>query len=186
MASCSLSEQDATALHAEADICPDYREVTMPCNIAAPTFALRDSLHLLSDLQAVFKSADVNVVVASSGDDGFCISPDDWQSLANSSGRISVTIQGHDGDKWVEYDPFCITISKDTIDSYLTYRLIEPGYEVWNEMGIYQRNLQTYDEQAILTNRVNDGGCMNCHSFHNHDASTMSMHLRLNNGGTYL
>ena len=186
LASCSLSHQDATPLHVKAQIYPDYCEVTMPCNIAPPTFALSDSLSTLSDLQVIFKSENYETIVGCNDENGFCISPDDWHTLIEKAGNISVTIQGYDGNKWVEYDPFNITISPDTIDKYLSYRLIEPGYEVWNEMGIYQRNLETYDEEAILTNKANDGGCMNCHSFCNRDASTMSLHLRLNNGGTYI
>lgn len=186
MSSCSLSPHDALPLNVKAEIYPDYSDVTMPCNIAPPTFALRDTTNHLSDLQAIFQSEGNQVVVGCNGEDGFCIPVDDWHNLASSSGKISVTIQGYDGNKWVEYDPFSITISKDSIDSYLSYRLIEPGYEVWNEMGIYQRNLETYEEKAILTNKTNDGGCMNCHSFCSHDASTMSLHLRKNNSGTYI
>ena len=184
--SCSLKQEDATPLHLKAQIYPDFSEVTMPCNIAPPTFALCDSLNNLSDLQAIFKSKTNEIIVGCDNENGFCISPDDWHKLIESANVISVTIQGYDGNKWVEYDPFSITISADTINSYLSYRLIEPGYEVWNEMGIYQRNLGTYDEEAILTNKANDGGCMNCHSFCNRDASTMSLHLRKNNGGTYI
>ncbi len=188
MTSCSPKRQNATPLKIKPAIYPDYTEVTMPCNIAPPTFALcqpSDKAHLES-LQAVFKAGNEETVVECDGDNGFCISADDWHSLTQANNVISITIQGHDGNKWVEYKPFNITISTDSIDSYLTYRLIEPGYEVWNEMGIYQRNLETYDEEAILTNKANDLGCMNCHSFCNRNASTMSLHLRLNNGGTYI
>ena len=149
LASCSLSHQDATPLKVKAQIYPDYSEVTMPCNIASPTFALCDSISNLSDLQAVFRSGETETVVGCDDENGFCISPDDWHTLTAKAGAISVTIQGYDGSKWVEYDPFSITISADTIDKYLTYSLIEPGYEVWNEMGIYQRNLETSDEEAL-------------------------------------
>lgn len=186
MASCSLQKEDAISLHTKAEIYPDFKEVTLPCNIAAPTFTLCDSTLHLTDLQAVFQSGGKQSVVMCNDEDGFCISPDEWNSLKQSGGKISVTIQGYDGNKWVEYDPFSISVSHDSIDSYLSYRLIEPGYEVWGEMGIYQRNLETYDEEAILTNKANDGGCMNCHSFCNRDASIMSLHLRKNNGGTYI
>lgn len=186
LASCSLSKQDATPLHVKAQIYPDYSEVTLPCNIAAPTFIIRDSVSQLSYLQAVFQKGDMQVVVDYEDEDGFCISPDDWHRFTQSACNLSVTIQGYDGDRWVEYDPFTITVSADSIDSYLSYRLIEPGYEVWNEMGIFQRNLTNYDEYAILTNKANDGGCMNCHSFCNRDASMMSLHLRKNSGGTYI
>ena len=39
-----------------------------------------------------------------------------------------------------------IYVSADAIDYGLTYRLIEPGYEVFSKMGIYQRELASYKE----------------------------------------
>ena len=49
--------------------------------------------------------------------------------------------------------------------SYLAYRLIEPGYELWNQMGIYQRNLEDYKQSPIMENKYSGQNCMNCHSF---------------------
>ena len=188
MASCSPKRQYATPLNVKPEIYPDYTSVTMPCNIAPPTFALCQSSDIdhLEYLQAVFKAGDYETVVECDGEEEFCISPDDWHSLTQAGDVIYVTIQGHDGNKWVEYSPFNITISHDSIDSYLTYRLIEPGYEVWNELSICQRNLETYDEETIINNKVTGGGCINCHSFCNRDASMMSLHLRQSNAGTYI
>ena len=30
---------------------------------------------------------------------------------------------------------------------YIAYRLIDPGYQLWNEMGIYQRELSSFDQE---------------------------------------
>lgn len=181
---CTAREQVAEPLGRDAVVCPDYAEVTLPINIAAPTFVLADSL-MLQDAQAVFSSGNATVVVAADGEEGFCIDADDWHSLVRESGAVSVRIQGTKDGKWVEYNAFNIYISPDSIDSYLAYRLIEPGYEQWNEMGIYQRNLETYDEEAILTNKQTNGGCMNCHTFHQYDPAKMLFHLRKDYAGTY-
>ena len=40
--------------------------------------------------------------------------------------------------------------------SYIAYRLIDPGYQLWNEMGIYQRELASFDQEPILENRLMD------------------------------
>lgn len=158
----------------------------MPRNMAPPTFALKDSSENLESVQAVFVSGDETAVVGSDEEDGICISADNWKRLVAASHRITVSIQGKKNGKWVEYNPFEMKISQDSIDNTLVYRLIEPGYEVWNEMGIYQRNLENYDEEALITNAQTDKGCMNCHSFCQYNPNKMMFHLRLNYGGTYV
>lgn len=184
LASCGLQDEQATRLNRKAVIYPDYTDTTLPCNMAAPTFASKDSLQL-DDLQAVFCAGDSKVVVAGNGDEGFCIDADDWQTLKADSPDIKVRIQGRRGSEWVEYDAFSITISPDSIDSHLAYRLIEPGYEVWNKMGIYERCLENYEQKAIKTNDETDGGCINCHSFCNYNRNKMTYHQRVEQGGTY-
>ena len=183
---CTLSKQEAEQLGKAATIFPDYTGTLLPVNLSPPTFALTDSTEALNDLQAVFSSGEKTVVVANDGEDGFCISESDWKNLKEQSQTISVTLQGKKNGKWVEYEPFNIFISTDSIDNTLVYRLIEPGYEVWNEMGIFQRDIENYDEEAIITNHQTDGGCMNCHSFCNYDPETLMFHLRLNYAGTYV
>ena len=66
----------------------------------------------------------------------------------------------------VAYAPFPMIVSEDPIDPYIAYRLIEPGYENWHDMGIYQRELASYSETPIATNQVNHRGCVNCHNFY--------------------
>lgn len=184
LASCALQDEQATKLNRQATIFPDYAGTTMPCNIAAPTFALKDSMGL-DDLQAVFCSGSEKVIVGNSGKEGFCIDLDDWKQLTGSSSKIEIRIQGKKDGNWMEYDAFCITISPDSIDSHLAYRLIEPGYEVWGKMGIYERCLENYEEEAIVTNGGTNGGCMNCHSFCNYDRNKMLFHKRLEDAGTF-
>lgn len=82
------------------------------------------------------------------------------------------------------YKEFPVYISHDPIDPYVAYRLIEPAYESWHDMGIYQRELSSYKETAVVTNRINDRGCVNCHTFPSGDPSRMLFHARGRNGGT--
>ena len=183
-AACSPQEHEAEALHQPAPIWPDVTDVTVPVNLAPLRFALADSCDLTS-AQAVFACADRKVVVGA--DDGeFAISIDDWNSLRQAGQDVSIRIQGQRDGRWVEYDAFSLHVSADSIDSHLCYRLIEPGYEVWGEMGIYQRNLETYEQRPILTNSQTNNGCMNCHSFNQRDPGQMLFHLRKELGGTYV
>ena len=86
--------------------------------------------------------------------------------------------------KGVRYAPFPVYVSKDPIDPYLAYRLIEPGYESWRDMGLYGRELSSYREKAIVTNRSVGGMCVNCHHFPGGDPSQMMFHVRGARGGT--
>ena len=78
------------------------------------------------------------------------ISLNRWRHLVqkNVGKKLSyeIFVQKNDGT-WFRYEPFTITISPDTIDGYLVYRLIDPAFKYWNEMGIYQRNLENFDEK---------------------------------------
>lgn len=102
-----------------------------------------------------------------------------WKSLF-------VTIATKIGDEWTKWAPFSVYISDQAIDSHLVYRLIEPGYEKWHIVGIYQRNLESFDEQPIIRNDMTGYNCMNCHSFCMGDPGQMMFHMRAANGGTYI
>ena len=86
--------------------------------------------------------------------------------------------------KGVRYAPFPIYVSHDPIDPYVAYRLIEPGYESWHNMGIYQRELASWQETPVVTNRANNLGCVNCHTFAGGSPERMLFHARGRGGGT--
>ena len=86
--------------------------------------------------------------------------------------------------KGVRYAPFPVYVSKDPIDPYIAYRLIEPSYEGWKEMALYTRELASYKETPIVENSSVNGGCVNCHNFPGGDPSRMMFHARGAGGGT--
>jgi dipeptidyl aminopeptidase/acylaminoacyl peptidase len=45
-------------------------------------------------------------------------------------------------------------------------------------MGIFQRQLENFDEKPILINKETNGNCMNCHNFCNNNPDKMVLHLR--------
>ena len=84
----------------------------------------------------------------------------------------------------IRYAPFPVYVSRDPIDPYIAYRLIEPSYEGWKEMGLYARELGSFRERPIVTNKETGGGCVNCHHFPGGDPSRMLFHARGAGGGT--
>ena len=109
-----------------------------------------------------------------------------WKNLLNEyrGEQMDVRIFAKRDAGWVSYLPIRFTIASEPIDPYLAYRLIEPGYEAWGKMGIYQRCLENFDETPILINRLTDESCMNCHSFCKYDPHTMLFHVRQKHAGT--
>lgn len=178
MISCARRPANAEPLSEEAPIFPDYKEVTIPVNIAPLNFSLLEKdKGILVAGDKVFRSRK----------GAFRFSPKKWRKLLSKSGdngSINLEIYIRKDGKWLSYKPFNIHISQDKIDPWFSYRLIPPGYQGWQEMGIYQRDLESYSEKAILTNDLTGGNCMNCHTYMNGDPSKMVFHARATFGGT--
>ena len=67
--------------------------------------------------------------------------------------EIFIRIAVRQNGSWTGFTDIKDTVSQDPIDPYLVYRLLYPGYELWNEMGIYQRDLTGYEEFPVLENK---------------------------------
>ena len=178
MISCARRPANAEPLSEEAPIFPDYKEVTIPVNIAPLNFSLLEKdKGILVAGDKVFRSRR----------GVFRFSPRKWRKMLSKSGddgSINLEIFTREDGKWLSYRPFNIHISQDKIDPWFSYRLIPPGYQGWQDMGIYQRDLESYSEKAILTNDLTGGNCMNCHTYMNGDPSKMVFHARATFGGT--
>ena len=159
---------------------PDYTDVTVPCNIAPLNFRLDAE----ADASALILSAGAQSVQVKGPE--FDIPLKKWRSLTSECTDITATVLSKRDGTWSAYKPFSIRVSADSIDSHLVYRLIEPGYETWNALGIYQRCLEDFTEKAVITNEGTDRNCMNCHSFAGRNPDRMVFHMRAAHGGTFI
>ncbi|MDL2256522.1 hypothetical protein LJC44_06620 [Parabacteroides sp. OttesenSCG-928-G06] len=165
------------------DISPDYISVTIPEQIAPLNFEV--TTH--RKLSVLFEADDYQFVVnANKG--SLQIPPSKWcKLLAHAKGKnIRVTVHAKENNTWKSFIPFSIYVSDDAIDPYVAYRLIAPGYQLWSEMGIYQRELASYKQTAVLENKQTGNNCMNCHSFCDRDPDKMMLHIRAAHGCTVL
>lgn len=186
--SCSPSAsepQSATTIDQLPDIFPDYVDVTIPSEIAPLRFKLR---HAPEEAIVSISCGEEKIVCEASDEKGFLIDEKQWNEMLEASvgKELEVKVYEKKGDHWQMYLPFHWSVSSDSMDSYLVYRLLEPGYEIWNEMGIYQRRLADFEETAIISNHLTGHNCINCHSFPNQDPNQMVLHMRGKGGGTYL
>jgi len=186
LVSCTDDIRIARTLDTLPDIFPDYTDVTIPANIAPLCFKLSDSCHY-EKASATFELGTQRFTLkAKKGQ--FSIPISSWKKLMKEAGgsTLRVTIQAQIQDQWVSYPAFQIFVAPEPIDSWLAYRLIEPGYVVWNEVGIYQRCLENFNESVIVNNKRADYNCINCHSFCMQNPEKMMFHMRAFNSGTLL
>lgn len=170
---------------AQAPIYPDYSNVTIPANIAPLNFKLvgeniDDSALLIVD--------ETDTLTVKGNEGNFVIPPKRWKEMLSRhrGDSLRLYVCQKMAGVWTTYQPFSIYVANEPIDSHLAYRLIAPGYSLWAKMGIYQRNLENYDEKAIYVNRVGMGNCVNCHSFKMQNPDQMLFHIRSHGGGTFV
>ena len=186
LSGCSGWQQPSASVEEQPDIFPDYRDITVPCNIAPLNFMVRDA----GRVQAEF-SIDGNTALRITGKEGIIDIPlKKWKSvLQEASGkavRVDVSIWNEEYPEGAAYQPFEIDIAPESIDGYVVYRLIEPSYIEYRQLGIYQRNLSSFEETEIITNRSSLTSCLNCHSFSSNSPDEILFHVRGANGGTIL
>ena len=167
-------------------IYPDYTNVTVPINIAPLTFQIDGK----ADEVVARLTAGTEEVIC----EGDKIQPDadDWQRLkeAAKGNAIKVEVYAEENDSWTRYKSFDIFVSPDSIDSYISYRLIPPSYVTYEELTINQRCLENYDESVIYDNLLcsegAQGQCINCHNYQQYNPDRMQFHARHNMGGTII
>lgn len=176
----------------EAQIYPDYKDVTIPCNIAPMNFSVKDSS--ATDYALLIESGSNHIWVNASSEKDFSIPFGEWKDLLQSQSQsqgqgqrtLQFTIAREINGEWVGGKPFNMTVVPDIIDDYITYRLVPPGYESWYLMGIYQHQLSTSEQSVVYENSHNDGACMNCHTPYKQQSNKTLFHVRTSNAGTYL
>jgi len=165
-------------------IFPDYVDVTVPYNIAPLNFRVNDAG---DKLFVTISAGSKKTEMAFRG--GKAIFPiKAWERIMkeNRNDTIRITVSVLSGNHLKKYMPFSIFVSGIPIDGYLVYRKIMPGFQNWNQMGIYQRSLSSFSVETLIDSKVLPGTCMNCHSFASNDPSTMVFHLRESLPGTIL
>lgn len=166
-------------------IFPDYTFTAIPYNIAPLNFELEGAEYVRVD----FRNGEEKLLTVT-GDDCIEIPEKKWrQMLGDVKGKkLEVIVSAWDTKhpRGVRYKPFTIDVAPDPVDEWIAYRLIEPGYEGWSLMGIYQRNLTSFEEKEVVTNRSDQTKCINCHSFNNYSPKHWMFHIRGENGGTAL
>ena len=184
---CGVSVPDSYTQKDELPaISPDYADVTIPVNIAPLSFQIQE------------QAEDAVVRFSYNGDEILCeglkAQPDiaDWHELmAKAKGNdITVEVFTKNEGQWTRFKHFAYHVSTDSIDPYISYRLISPSYVAYEDITLNQRCLENYDEQVMVDNMLcsteESGQCVNCHNYQQYNPERMQFHARQNHGGTII
>jgi len=183
MVSCSNGGVTLTGTSdVEPEIFPDYKEITIPSNIAPLNFSY------LGEEDAALVVEGKNTVQLKAKDGLFSFKPSSWRRIMeeNKGGDIALTVAVKEGGAWKGLKPFTIHVAEEDVDPYISYRLLPPGYQAWMRLGIYQRDLESYTQTPIYENKLTDRNCLNCHSYNQRDPGSMLFHVRSQFGGTVM
>ena len=163
-------------------IYPDYKEVTIPPNIAPLNF--RYAMQNVGKARTTFTVGDKSVTLKGAEVEW---NLGKWKSfIADAAGKtVTVSAEAEVGGKSVT-DKWSIYVSEDTVDGWLTYRLIEPSYQMFNEVSIMERCIETFDETVICDYKHTDNACMNCHVHGQQRGDYSLYYIRGPKGGTVL
>ncbi len=162
---------------------PDYAGITIPPNLAPLNFIVEEPG---THYRLKISSTQGKAIACNSSSAKMIIPIAPWRALLRENrGQklfIEIGVRAPNG-QWHQFDSITNTISMDDIDPCLAYRLLNPQFSMFSSgtMGIYQRNLEAYDESPILELKDRTGGtpgCLNCHTFLNRQPDTMTLHLR--------
>ena len=185
---------DVPSTFVDADVLPtiypDYIDVTVPQNIAPLHFHI-DHDSLATDFVTRFTAGGDQWTL---GGENVCPGIKKWHKMITAAltadGTISIEVFIKQDNAWQRCKPFSITVCKDSIDPYISYRLISPSYVTYEDLTINQRCLENFDESLIYGNMINsdeeNGQCINCHHAQWYNPNRVQFHVRQYLGGTVI
>ena len=159
-------------------ISPDYSGSVVPPNIAPLNFFIQqDGSRYFVKIHSK-KGKPIEIF---SNTPEIMIPQSRWHELLNSNRGEQLSFDVFvkmANDQWNRFSTITNKIAGEDIDTFLVYRKIRPGHGTWRDMGIYQRNLSSFDESTILNNGYFKHGCVNCHAFCGNRTEKMLIGIR--------
>jgi hypothetical protein len=173
-----LSAQPSAADPQIPRLFPDYAGIVLPPNVAPLNFRVQEPG---VKYQVELHSTRGNPIEISSRDGSIRIPQKQWHALlsANPGERLLCNVSVQDPQQqWRRFATITNVIAREEVDNYVAYRLLKPLYNVYVHLGIYQRDLRTFEQRPILENEKIGSDCLNCHTFLNRRPDTFVFHTR--------
>jgi len=165
-------------------IWPDYSDTVIPPNIAPLNFLIKEKGNYY---YVRIYSKEGNPIEIFSKKSKITIPLKSWHKLleANRGYQLHFDVfVKTENNRWNQFSLITNKIAGEDIDAFVVYRKMHPTHvQYYGSVGIYQRNLENFDESLVLDNGyLREGGCLNCHTFCRNDPNKMLMGVR---GETY-
>lgn len=192
LASCTTHvPQDAASVSKEVSIYPDYKEVTVPQGIAPLNFLVENVCE--KAIVALHNEQGEELVVKGNSRNEIIFNEKEWKRFTAHSQHIECTPYLLNEKRWNKFNSFQINILDEPIDSFITYRLIEPSFMSTGQIGLYQFDLTNGEEQTIIrrcqnitVDKNHEQSCVNCHSAQKGNPNNKMFYYRGENGGLLL
>lgn len=193
LSACTPHPTDVEKSEELPPIYPDYVDVTIPKNIAPLNFLVRGEMDAVEarvePLARRSQGGERQIMINAKGNE-LCFSLDEWKELLqeNAGKELKVTVSARDKQtgSWTEYRSFLWHVVEDEVDPYLSYRLIEPDYEVFSHLEIRERCVENFEERNLSTYKLVGNRCMNCHTHSVQKPNLSMMYVRGEGGGAIL
>ena len=165
LASCQPSlPQQAEEADRLPQVLPDNNGATLPPNIAPLNFEIQEEGDAF--VTRLSTKAGEELLVSGRTID---IALDDWQRLLSSAvgDTLWTDVYVREDARWKHYNRMANPVVADSIDPFITYRLIRPSYVMYEELSLVERSTENFDERIIYNNmpmsKGDKGQCINCH-----------------------
>jgi hypothetical protein len=167
----------ASYLSEKPVIYPDYTNTVIPANIAPLNFRIESKG---SRFFVRIHSKNGKPIEILSNRAEIFIPLRKWRNLLeiNSGNEMFFDIFVKHQSQWKQFGSITNKIAREPIDSHIAYRMLTPQYNYFKDLGVYQRNLENFDETLLLHGENFSDGCVNCHTFANNDPSEMLIGIR--------
>lgn len=174
----SLSGEEVPRSERKPRVTPDYTDLVIPPNLAPLNFAIEEPGRAYHVRLCGPKGEPIAITARQPR---ITIPPGAWREflLQNRGHAIQLEIRVQDPQKhWLQFATITNQVADEAIDPVLIYRKIYPSHNTWSEMGIYQRNLETFEERPVLENRRFGYQCCHCHALAQNDPASATVIVR--------
>ena len=175
----------------QLQIYPDYAGCRLPVNMAPCNFRiLTPSTHYRLEVRqgGGTDGLNGNVLYKQKGKSVVQLPLRRWQRwLRQAQGdTLWLVLSLKQDGAWRDYAPFPLYIDSSAIAPYLTYRLIEPSYQLCYFLTIKERCLENFQTKNLYDNALADNNCVNCHTAAWGDPDYSVYHTRFQHPGTHI
>lgn len=178
MGACGAAPARVAAAAQPPGIEPDYQGLVIPPNIAPLNFVIKESAPAYYVRLSGQAGAPIELETRSPK---VMLPEGAWRELLRQNKGLELRLEilaRTEGNSWKRFLALTNHVAAEAIDPVLIYRKIHAAHNTWSRMGLYQRNLESFEERPFLENRRFAGDCCHCHSVRNNNPDTFTVLIR--------